>query len=304
MTQHSVIDLSALPAPNLTPVLDVETIFAEQKAQLVARYPALADALEFESDILVQNLRQSSYREYVIRRDFNDDARGQLLAFAVGGTLDHIGAAFGVERQTVREADPTATPPVTEIKEDDDRLRRRIQLAPEGITRGGTPGMYEFLSLQASPLVKGVSVMGYQDHPELERGEVRVTVLSYEGAGIATQDLLDIVKTHLWDHRTMGDLLTVMSASILRYDLIATMSLLYGPDEQVVVQAAQEAAVKLVKAQHNLAHDIIPSAIDAALHQPGVHEVTIISPPEAIRLDKTAAAYCKSLQISVMARDV
>ncbi|MGV6839982.1 MAG: baseplate assembly protein [Planktomarina sp.] len=304
MTQDSTINLAELPAPSLTDVPDVETIFAQQKAELIDLYPAVSEALKYESDILVQHLRQGSYREHIVRRDFNDDARGTLLAFAKGGTLDQIAAVFGVYRQTIQAADPSTFPPTPEIKEDDDRFRRRIQLAPEGYTTHGTAGMYEFRALEASPLVKSAVAQGYQDNEDLERGDVLVTVLSSEGNGTASDALVQTVYDHLWqNHRTLGDHLIVRSAEVIEYSLAANLSLLYGPDETLVITAAKTAVQSYVNNQHNLGRDIVQSGLDAALHQHGVHEVQITSPNLPLRISDTQSPFCTSIEITVGGRD-
>lgn len=182
MTAFTGIDLERLPAPLIIEQPDFETIFSARKARLLelaelAGFTAdnlsgLASALNLESEPLVQLLQEDSYRELLLRAAVQDAGKGNLLAFAQSAMLEHIGAFYDVERQIVQEADPDAIPPVAEILESDERLRRRIQLAPEGFTTAGTEGSYIFWALSASPLVTDASI----GSPAPK--EVTVTVLS------------------------------------------------------------------------------------------------------------------------------
>ncbi|MCK9911337.1 hypothetical protein MXD81_19455, partial [Microbacteriaceae bacterium K1510] len=95
----------------------------------VARFNELGLAYNvamLESDPAVKIAEAAAYRETLIRARVNDAVRAVLLAYAHGTDLDHKGVDFEVARM-VMGADPDTGAP---IMEDDERLRRRQQLAP------------------------------------------------------------------------------------------------------------------------------------------------------------------------------
>ena len=59
----SMIDLSTVTAPQVVEALDFEAIFAQLKAELLARLPGVADVLELESEPLTKLLQVAAYRE-------------------------------------------------------------------------------------------------------------------------------------------------------------------------------------------------------------------------------------------------
>ena len=76
----SMIDLSTVTAPQVVEALDFEAIFAQLKAELLARLPGVADVLELESEPLTKLIESHAYRELLYRARVNDAARRQLLA--------------------------------------------------------------------------------------------------------------------------------------------------------------------------------------------------------------------------------
>lgn len=136
-----MIDLATLPSPQVIEPLDFEQIYADLKADILARDPELAEVLQLESDPLVKLLQACAYRELLYRARVNDAARAHLLAFATGADLDHLAAQYGVERQA---------------GETDERLRARLQLRIAALAAQGTREHYEFHALTASPLVRAV----------------------------------------------------------------------------------------------------------------------------------------------------
>lgn len=101
MVSTTPIDLSQLPAPDIIDALDYETLFAERKAAFIGLYPPeqqaeVAATLALESEPVARLLQESAYREVLLRALVNDKARGLLLAYAKGKTLEHIAALFDV----------------------------------------------------------------------------------------------------------------------------------------------------------------------------------------------------------------
>lgn len=301
-TLASPIDLSRLPAPDVIETIDFEQILAERKAYMVNLWPEaeqaeIAERLELESDPLNKLLQESAYREVILRQRINDSCRAVMLAFASGNDLDQLGALFEVERLVVTPGNPTAIPPVVEVKESDDRFRQRIQLALEGITTAGSIGSYIFHTLSASALVKDVAIT--RPVP----GTVRVTVLSTVGTGIPASELLDTVTAALNDEdvRPLCDTVEVTAAQITNYIITATLTFYSGPDMALVRDAAEAAVRKYVEEHHRLGHDITRSGLFAALHQPGVQKVTLTAPAADVVIADSHAAYCTA--VSVIAGD-
>ncbi len=306
----TAINLAKLPSPTIIEQPDFETILAARKARLIELAQAYGDAayvagltaaLKLESEPLVQLLQEDSYRELLLRAAVQDAGRGNLLAFASGAVLDHLAAFFGVARQVVQEADTSVTPPIPEVLETDERLRARVQLAPEGYTTAGSVGAYTFWALSASTLVKDVAILS--DAPA---GEVHVAVLSTEGDGTADAALMDTVLATLSaeDVRPLCDTVAVQTAAIVTYQVTAALTFYSGPDSAVVLAAAQAAIEAYVADHHRLGHDITLSGIYAALHQAGVQKVALTSPAADLVIAPDEAAYCTAITLTDGGRDV
>jgi len=302
MSGFTSIDLSKLPAPDVIKTVEFDALLAEMKAEAIRVMPDLEPFLALESEPTTQLLRVCAYYRVLDRLEFNDGARANMLALSSGADLDGLAAFWGVERLIVQEADNTVSPAIEEIKESDDTFRSRIQLSLEGHTTAGPRGSYVFWARSASGLVKDASVAS--PNP----GEVVVTVLSREDDGTPSNALLGTVNAALNDEdvRPLTDLVTVQAATIVPYQVEASLILYEGPDAGAVVAAAEAALERYVETHHSLGHDITLSGLYAALHQPGVQNVVITSPSSDIVISSAQAAYCAAdaLAISVGGRDV
>jgi len=289
----SPIDLTLLAAPAVVEALDFETILAAMLADLTLR-DATFTAL-VESDPAYKILEVCAYRELLIRQRVNDAARSVMLAYAAGTDLDHLAAAYGVARLLVDAGDPDAVPPVAATYESDAALRLRVQLAPESWTCAGSSGAYKFHALSASALVADAMV----ETPA--PGEVLVTVLSTEGDGEPSAALLDAVEAALSDEtvRPLTDLVSVQAATIVEYAIEASLTLYTGPDAEVVRATAEAAALAYAGAQHKLGRDVTLSGLYAALHQPGVQNVSLVAPVADIVIDVDEAPYCTGVDVTI-----
>jgi len=280
----TTINLSQLPAPNVVEIISFEVIFAEMLADLQARDPQFTALVQ--SDPAYKILEVAAYREVLIRQRVNDGARAVMLAYATGADLEALAALFNLARQA---------------NETDDALRNRILLAPEGYTTAGSTGAYEFHTFSADARVKDVDITS----PLPADGTVNVTVLSTETDGTASQDLLNVVDAALSpdDIRPLNDNPVISSASIIAYVIDATLTFYSGPDPNTVRQAAEDAVTEFVDDHHRLGHDITLSGLYAALHQPGVQNVTLISPTADIVVAAQEAAYPTSTTITAGGTD-
>jgi phage-related baseplate assembly protein len=295
MSRFNSIDLSQLPGPDVIQTTDVDALLAEMKAVAVAWHPELAPFLELESETATKILRVCAYVRTLDRLAFNDGVRANMLALAGGADLDQLVAFWGVARLIVQEADDTVSPPIEEIKESDDALRTRAQLSLEGHSTAGARGAYQFWALTADGKVKDASVASP------EAGQVVVTVLSHEGNGAPSAELLSAVESTLnaEDVRPLTDLVTVQAAAVVPFQIEATLTLFPGPGGATVEAAALDALDEYLAARHHIGHDITVSGIHAALHQPGVQNVVLTQPANDLAIDETQAAFCDASAVAV-----
>ncbi|WP_067096191.1 baseplate assembly protein [Marinomonas atlantica] len=310
MSEFTSIDLSQLSAPSVVEVLSYDTILEEMKTALAVELGTRE--WDMPSEPIVKLLEISAYRELIIRQRVNEAAKQTMLAYASGTTLDHEVARFGVERLD---------------GETDEQLRFRGQLALEGFSTAGPEGAYIFHALSASSFVKGVSIeapkFGYADlSAELQAqlapdvivlkvlddvglvdpqpGNVAVNLLSRDGNGVASTDLVNVVDSHLEheDVRPVTDIPVVRSVEILEYQIDADLYFYDGPDKTVVLAEAISAVQSYVSEQHQNGKSIEISAIYASLHRTGVKRVDLRSPVAPIECTKRQAAYCTAINIA------
>lgn len=299
----ATIDLSQLPAPDVVETLDFESILAERKATLVSLYPedqqdAVARTLALESEPLVKYLEENAYREVIWRQRVNDAAKAVTLAYSEGADLDVIAANNNTERQIVTPADDSTIPPTPAEMEPDTDLRLRAQQAFEGLSVAGPVGAYEYHG-RADGRVADISV----ESPT--PACVTISVLSREGDGTASDDLLAIVEKALnaEEVRPVGDRVTVQSAEIVPYEINATLYFYPGPEAEPIRLAAEEKLKTYISSQQRLGRDIRQSAIYAALHVEGVQRVELAAPLADIVLSKYQASFCTEYTITAGGTD-
>lgn len=293
------IDLSQLPPPNVVEPLDFETILAERKAALLAlvdeeQREEVERTLQHESEPLTKLLQENAYRELMWRQRVNEAARAVMLPFSKNEDLDNLVSNFRVQRQEIDPGDPGAIPPIPPVLESDGRLRMRAQQAWEGLSVAGPRAAYVYHALSADGRVADASATS--PSPAV----VVVSILSTEGDGSASPELLEIVEAALSaeDVRPLGDRLTVQSAEIVDYEVDATLFLYPGPEQGPVLEAAQASLDNYIGEQRRLGRDIRISAIYAALHVPGVQRVELASPWADLVLDETQASRCTNVAIT------
>ena len=153
MSRFTAINLSGLTPPDVIEALDYETIVKDMRDDLVARFPAIAGVIDLESEPARKLIEAFAYRELLLRGRINDAARSVLLASAYGTNLDHLAALFATERMQVEDAAGTLVP------EDDERFRRRVQLAPEGFWVAGPERAYVYHALSAAPWARDATAI-------------------------------------------------------------------------------------------------------------------------------------------------
>jgi len=294
----STITLSQLPQPDVIEVLDFETILAERKAYFVSLYPAdqqaaIAATLALESEPITKLLQENAYRELILRQRINDAAVANMLAWAKGSDLDNLVANWKVQRLIIQPGDDTATPPVPEIKEDDEALILRALMAWDGLSVAGPTGAYEYFALSADGKV--ADAKGSSPAP----AEALITILSTEGDGTADATLLASVTQALSheDKRPVADRLTVQSAGIIHYTIAAKLHIdSQGAEVDVILQAARDQLAAFINPRRRIGVEVPRSAIDAALHVQGVRKVELTGWVDIIP-SSTQAAYCTGFTV-------
>ncbi|MEM7269512.1 MAG: baseplate J/gp47 family protein [Pseudomonadota bacterium] len=294
MSAFDGVDLAALPPPDLVEELNYETILASLLDDLRDKWPAF-DAL-VESDPAIKLAEVSAYLAFLLRQRVNDAARAVLLPTSTGADLDNLAALFGVARLVIDPGDADAAPPVPPKLEDDPALRRRAQLALEASTAAGTKGRYLFYALGADPLVADAAVSAHDPSP----GDVTIAVLSADPASwIADAALISAVNTIVQadDVRALCDTVIVTAAQVIDYEVEATITYLPGAAAEAAESVATE-RIEALAAERRLGRDLTRSAVFAALHAPGVHNVVLTKPAADVIVGPLEAARCTSITLS------
>ena len=290
----SIVDLSALPAPEVLEPLDFEEVYDEG---LSAFRDYMGDNWNaaLESDPVSKVLEVGAYNKVGNRARVNDACKALLLAHAIKGDLDQLGANVNLPRLVIRPEDLLAVPPMAEVLEDDDPFRERIQLAYEGLTTAGPRNSYILHARNASGFVLDASA----ESPA--PASVTVTVLSTEGDGTATSELLATVALALNDDdvRPLGDRVTVQGAEILNYRIDAILHMnSAGPEGDAARAEALSRLSKWINPRKRLGVEVARSAVDAQAHVAGVSRVEL---PGWVDLapTKAQAAYCTGYSVRV-----
>lgn len=290
----SMLDLSALPAPQVLEALDFEALYQDKLATF-RRYMGDNWTANLESDPVTKHLELSAYGDMLLRARVNDAAKALLLAHAKGTDLDQLAANVNLQRLVIQAGDPQAVPPVEEIKEADDALRERAQLAYEGLTTAGPRNSYILHARNASALVADAEA----ESPS--PACVTVTVLGLEGDGAAATELLATVAAALNDEdvRPLGDRVTVNSAQVLPYRIDAVLHMKGpGPESDAALAEAERRLAAWVNPRRRLGIEVARSAIDAQLHVAGVARVDLRGWQD-IAPSKAQAAYCTGYSVTL-----
>jgi phage-related baseplate assembly protein len=290
----SIVDLSALPAPEVLEPLDFEEVYDEG---LSAFRDYMGDnwTAALESDPVTKVLEVGAYIKVGNRARVNDACKALLLAHAIRGDLDQLGANVNLKRLVIQPENLLAVPPVPQVLEDDDSFRERIQLSYEGLTTAGPRNSYILHARNASGLVRDATA----ESPS--PASVTVTILSTEGDGTATPALLATVAAALNDDdvRPLGDRVTVQGAQILPYRIDAILHMNgAGPEGDASLSEALSRLAAWVNPRKRLGVEVARSAIDAQVHVAGVSRVEL---PGWVDLapTKAQAAYCVGYSVKL-----
>ncbi|MCM8385779.1 baseplate J/gp47 family protein [Enterobacter hormaechei] len=295
-SSYDVINLSALAVPDAIVVPDAADIFTRWLARLRELDPEF-DAL-VESDPAYKQGEINAYQLTLAFQRVNDAVRAVFLASARGADLDKIGAGFNVSRLVINPGDPDAVPPVDPVYEDDDAFRERIQLSWAQLNTAGARNAYRFHAKSADNDVLDADAYGPETHNR--PGEVDVYVLSRTGNGEASPGLTEKVMSELSadEVRPLTDYVSVKSATIVSYAVTAELDIPDGPDSQTVLEHAISTLTSYTLLSHRI-NGLVPlSAIYAALQQPGVSRVRLISPVADLEAAAGQAPWCSAINVT------
>lgn len=295
-TRHDVINLSDLSVPDAIVVPDAGELFSRWLTRLRELDPEF-DAL-VESDPVYKQGEVNAFQLTLAMQRVNDAVRAVLLASATGTDLDQLGAAFNVARFEITPADPEAVPPKEAEMESDAAFRERIQLSWSQLNTAGARNAYRFHAKSADNDVLDADAYGPETHNR--PGEVDVYVLCRTGNGTASHSLLNKVSRTLSadEIRPLTDYVSVKSAEILEYAISARLEIPDGPDAQTVLENAIGVATRYAELSHRI-NSVVPlSAIYAALQQPGVTRVKLLSPSADLEAVAGRAPRCITIDVT------
>lgn len=295
------VDFSQLTPPQAVEELDFETIFQERKERLISLYPEnkknqIRKVLDRESEPLTKLLQENAYRELILRSRINSQYKASLLAYAEGSDLDAKAADYGVTRLLISPEDLNTTPPIPAVYESDDDLRFRTSMAFDGLSVAGPTSAYEFFALSADGRV--ADAYAFSPYP----AEANVVILQRNSSnGAASPELIHIVDTYLSDEkrRPTADRLTVQSAEIIEYEIIAKLHHNNLPETDPLIEEATQNIKTYSTTPRRIGLSVHLSALFKAMHVSGVEYVEIISPSQDILVSATQAAFCKGINITV-----
>lgn len=258
---HTLVNLSSLPKPQVVETPQAEDILAELKALFLALEPNYE--LIHEDDPVMKLLELFAYRELILRERINEAARATLLSFSSAHDLEHLGSFYDVARL---------------VGETDADFRYRIQLKAMGWV--GNHAYYKFWTLSADVRVYDAAVYSPNHNNSYNMGgRVYIAVMSKENNSIPSPQLMDAVRDVVLSDqvRVLTDIVTVEPAVARVANISARITLL--PSSTYDVFLSLEPLLRKRWAEESgLGWDITTSWLMDVLHEPGVHDVQIISP--------------------------
>ena len=274
-------DLTRLQNPNVVESLDYATIFLHMKQELIRLDPTFSALLE--SDPAMKILEIAAWRELLLRQRVNDAARANLLAFAAKSDLEHLAAFYDVQRKS---------------GEDDEAFRRRIQAKIMGWSTAGSREHYRYHALSADIRIK--DARAESPNP----GMVKVSILSHEGNGMPSQELLEKARSVILrdDVRVLTDTVEVVSSGIIPVKLEAKIYL-YPETPEDIIETAKAALVKALNETKGLGWNLTRSWIMAHLFAQGVQRIELLSPLEDIIVLDHECVALDSIELTMGGRD-
>jgi len=279
-------ELANLPPPSLVDLISYEARYSELRTKLAqlftqAGLPYNADPLEVDpAQILLQD---AAYIDMGLRQRINEAIRSWFLAYATGDDLDALAFWYDVTRL---------------IGETDDELKRRIILAIQGRSTGGTEPRYRAVAIGADLAVADAAVYTIGRDPT-----IHVAIFSKENGGVASPALVAKVDAALQDPdvRMVNDTIVVESAAQQTINIEARYWLLPQAPENTddLMEASLRAAWA---ADMLLGRDMTISWLTSKLQVDGVQKVIIDAPASDQSIEFNRAAALGSITLTKVAR--
>jgi phage-related baseplate assembly protein len=131
-------------------------------------------------------------------------------------------------------------------------------------------------------------------------GDVVVSVLSREGTGEPTPDLITAVAGALTDDRVrpMTDHVMVQAAEIVPFQVVARVYTYAGPDSSLVLAESMRRLEIYLAESHRLGRDVPRSGIFSVLHSEGVQRVELDLPAADVIVSRTQASHCTLIDVT------
>ncbi|QGM46740.1 baseplate J/gp47 family protein [Methylocystis heyeri] len=272
MSRFQTINLANLPAPTALENWTFDAIIAARFQQFliywqqaVVQDPSLPtyDVTSLTSNPGSMLQFTDAYREGLVRQRVNEAVLATMLAKAVGTDLDQLAANVGTARAS---------------GESDDSLRTRAQLAWENLSKGGSYGGYQYQALSAAPADLAQAAVYGHEVPGVALGEVRIVLLGAHASGAVPAAALAAVKAQFLGaagraDRKVNDLINVVPAELLQYQIKANLLLGQGADGPSVQAAQWAAAAAYASAVQTIGGEVTLGGLMAAIgynNQPGL----------------------------------
>ncbi|WDQ98188.1 baseplate J/gp47 family protein [Devosia sp. J2-20] len=280
-------ELANLPAPSLVETISYEARLAVLRTRLVEIFTAAGidyDVQDLETDPAQILLQVSAYQDVLLRQRVNEAIKSWFLAYATGGDLDALAQFYDVVRLA---------------SETDDALRRRVVLAIQGRSTGGTKARYRSIALAADVRVADVAVYTVGRDPT-----INVAVFSTSASGVADAGLVAKVDAALQapDARMVNDKIVVASAAQQAIAISANIWLLPQAPESTL--AAVEAYLRAAWSRDMLlGRDLTRSWLIAQLQRDGVHRVELVAPAADIAIPFNQAGALGAVSLVLQGRE-
>lgn len=255
-------------------------------------------------------------------REVNEDALQMFAYWAEDSNLDAVVSNLGLRRQVLDDGDANAFPPVPATLESNEHLRLRYFLAPYSFSNAGPRLAYKYhaMTLDERPTVSvdapepNKVVVTYEFREGSTAGQVKdangyrtgpgkilVTILSRDGNGEASPDLIEKVGSYFSrdDVAPATDDVSVQSAEIVPYQIRAVAYILNSPDSLLTKEKAESLLAEYADEQHRLGESIEPSMVYHMLHEAGAKKVDLLSPLAPVNTSQQQAPWCELIDIEI-----
>lgn len=292
------LDLSRFPPPLAIRGIDYEGILAQRKARFIDLMRAKGvdySVGDLVSDTAVELQETDAGREMLALIRVNDAVRSVMVAFATGADLDHLAAFYGITRRVITPASGTAAA----VLESDAEFRRRVLLAPEAFAAAGPPGAFIYHALSADPRVLNVDVWSP------EPGDVAIAIQSREADGLASPDLIEVVRATINrpNIKPLTDVVMIRSVTNHGYNVDLDAYILRGPDPWAVHGLIEDSILATAASRRAPARNMPRSALTAAAQLSMVDRVLLGAPGADIAMGYGEVPVINGLNVRVHTND-